>query len=141
MPKDSLSHSKLIDSNGKKVKAGANRSNISSNIVVFWCLMKCLNGLCMYKIFTFFKKEEKFVFDGVWWNMFQNIFSSNIFWVKKWKFDVWTCLNCLVDFFIKHFEFLYAWLPYYLHSCLDAGDLINNGTSFSTIALQHPFIM
>ena len=72
------------------VKAGANRSNISSNIVNFWCLMKCLNGLCMYKIFTFFKKEEKFVFDGVWWNMFQNIFSSNIFLSKKVKIR---CLN------------------------------------------------
>ena len=45
------------------IKVDANRSNISSNIVISWCLMKCLNGLCMSKIFSFFKKEEKNVFD------------------------------------------------------------------------------
>ena len=85
-----------------EVKAGANRSNISSNIMIFWCLMKCLNGLCMGKFSHFSKKEEKIVFDDVWWNMFQNIFSSNIFLHQNG--EIW-CLIGLVEFFIKEFDF------------------------------------
>ena len=47
------------------VKAGANQSNISSNITFLPCWMKCWNGLRNYKIYKVSKKKKKIMLDDV----------------------------------------------------------------------------
>ena len=47
------------------VKAGANKSNISSNITFLPCWMKCWNGLRNYKIYKVSKKKKKIILDDV----------------------------------------------------------------------------
>ena len=41
------------------LKAGANQSNISSNIMLLPCWIKCWNGLRNYKIYEVSKKKQK----------------------------------------------------------------------------------
>jgi len=47
------------------LKAGANQSNISSNIAFLPCWMKCWTGLRRFKIYKFSKKKKKIMLDDV----------------------------------------------------------------------------
>ena len=58
---NSLAHFNVVAS----VKAGANQSNISSNITFLPCWMKCWNGLRNYKIYKVSKKKKKIMLDDV----------------------------------------------------------------------------
>ena len=74
------------------LKAGANQSNISSNITFLPCWMKCWNGLRNYKIYKVSKKKKKIMLDDVGWSLFQNKISSNMFRRKSMNFPCWTGL-------------------------------------------------
>ena len=47
------------------IKAGANQSNISSNITFLPCWMKCWTGLRNYKIYEVSRKKKKIMLDDV----------------------------------------------------------------------------
>ena len=81
------------------IKAGANQSNISTNITFLPCWMKCWNGLRNYKIYKVSKKKKKIMLDDVGWSLFQNKISSNMFWRKSMNCPCWTSL---VGCFIQH---------------------------------------
>ena len=94
-------HNKNIDERTylTRVKAGANQSNILSNITFLPCWMKCWNGLRNYKIYKVSKKKKKIMLDDVGWSLFQNKISSNMFRRKSMNFPCWTGL---VGCFIQH---------------------------------------
>ena len=60
-----IAYEKSKAANISKYKAGANQSNISSNITFLPCWMKCWNGLRNYKIYKVSKKKKKIVLDDV----------------------------------------------------------------------------
>ena len=55
----------LFPSEFSRLKAGANQSNISSNITFLPCWMKCWNGLRNYKIYKVSKKKKKIMLDDI----------------------------------------------------------------------------
>ena len=82
-----------------ELKAGANQSNISSNITFLPCWMKCWNSLRNYKIYKVSKKKKKIMLDEIGCSLLQNKIPSNMFQRKSMNFPCWTGL---VGCFIQH---------------------------------------
>ena len=72
-----------------RVKAGANASNTSSNIIKLACLMKRLMHLRWTIISKNVEKKKKIVFDVVWWNCSRANFSSKKSSFIKSDLHVW----------------------------------------------------
>ena len=63
-----LTAERWIRFNSTKIKAGANESNISSNIVNFWCWMKCWMHLRGFEIYKKRKNISGEIKGTVWMN-------------------------------------------------------------------------
>ena len=82
------------------VKADANASNISSNIVNFRCWTKCWMVLRAYKIYWETKKKKKIVLDDVRRSLFLLKLFVQLFLFHPIRFSCWMYLS-----FIQHLVF------------------------------------
>ena len=94
-------HNKNIDERTylTRIKAGANQSNILSNITFLPCWMKCWNGLRNYKIYKVSKKEEK---NHVGWCWMKFVPEQNFIQHVSSKSMIFPCWTVLVGCFIQH---------------------------------------